>query len=388
MNGTAQPTGDGERVVKALLVVAALVLAGTLAGVRLVDGANRASPYVLRRIASGLASPVYVTAPRTERDRLYVVLRSGAVRILARGRLQPRPFLDLRGDVSVSGEMGLLSIAFPPDYATTRRFYAIFNDVEGALRLVEYHVADGRADESSARVLVRIPHEDSPYHNGGQLAFGPDGWLYAGVGDGGYFREDGVRTRPDPRGNSQNTSVLLGKLFRLDVAEPDPQPVVVAYGLRNPWRFSFAPRSGDLVVADVGWNAVEEVNLLQRGSPLRNFGWSIYEGRQRRNPEHVQLNPAGRLTWPILTYETHRNGNCSITGGYVYRGRIARLRGRYVFGDYCSGRIWSTVIRNGRASRRRVEPYRVRALASFGEDANGELYAISLRGAIYRFARR
>jgi glucose/arabinose dehydrogenase len=258
------------------------------------------------------------------------------------------------------------------------RFFVFFTDREG-----DVIVAEGSREAPAAlRILVRIAHDESLYHNGGQLAFGPDGLLYAGVGDGGYLGRD-----PDPRGNSQNLGVLLGKIFRLDVSQPEPKPELVAYGLRNPWRFSFAP-SGDLLIGDVGYNAAEEVDRLPAGTAgLVNFGWSVYEGRQKRRTS-VALNPAGTLVWPVLTYRTFAPGNCAITGGFVYRGGVRALAGRYVYGDYCSGRIWSARIDAGRAVGVRREPFVVGDLASFGEDQVRELYVVSLAGTIYRLARR
>jgi YVTN family beta-propeller protein len=349
---------------------------------------RRRPPYVLRRVAAGLAEPVYVTSPPGTPRSLYVVVRGGVVRAIVNGRLVREPFLDLRGRVRTRGEGGLLSITFAPDYAASGRVYAAFttDEDERPIRIVEYRAFEGRVDPATERPLVRVPHPDSPYHYGGQLAFGPDGKLYAGVGDGGYLM-DGARLVPDPHGNAQNLGVLLGKLFRLDPSEQSPAPEIVAYGLRNPWRFSFDAASGDLIIGDVGWNAREEVDVLRSGTGLVNFGWSVYEGRGR-GPTRT-LNPSGTLVAPALTYATHANDNCAITGGYVYRGRaVPRLRGRYVFGDYCSGRIWSAAYRSGRLSGKRLEPVRVRSLASFGQDAAGELYAVSLGGRVFRFSRR
>jgi glucose/arabinose dehydrogenase len=372
-------------------LVAVLVCLVSVAGATCGSSESRAvlTPgYRLAPAARGLAQPMYVTAAPGERDRLYVVLRRGTVRVLERGRLRPELFLDVRDRVQWYGEMGLLSIAFHPDYAANGLMYAAFNDLgaERPVTVVEYPVRNGRAEAASGRVLVRVPHPDSPYHNGGQLQFGPDGRLYVGVGDGGYLRGGEVLV-PDPHGNAQNLDVLLGKIFRFDVAAATPTPELVAYGVRNPWRFSFAP-NGDLIIGDVGWDRVEEVDVLPSGSGLVNFGWSVYEGRRLR-PNAGALNSAGILTGPALTYPTGTRRNCSIIGGYVYRGRAApSLRGRYVFGDYCSGRIWSVRIANGRASGLRLEPVKVPALNSFGESLTGELYAVSLSGTVYRFARR
>ena len=361
-----------------------------LAGAGLVSSAPAAkrpkAPYALRVVAKRLAAPLYVTAPSGAPGRLYVVLRRGVVRVIANGRLERQPFLDIHDQVSTDGERGLLSIAFAPDYATSGRVYAVFTDKgsENSLRLVEYRAVDDRVDPASARLLVRVPHDDSPYHNGGQLAFGPDGALYMSVGDGGYETDDRGRLTPDPHGNAQNLDVLLGKIFRLDTGAAQPRPEIVAYGLRNAWRFSFDAASGDMIIGDVGWMHEEEVDVLPRAAGLTNFGWSVYEGR-RRGPT-TALNPAGTLVGPALAYANGPKGNCAITGGYVYRGRaVPRLTGRYLFRDYCSGRIWSAAYAEGRLSGRRLEPFKVPGLASFGEDATGELYAVSLKGRVLRF---
>jgi glucose/arabinose dehydrogenase len=352
-------------------------------------GAAAPGGYRLALVARSLPGVTAVIAAPGDGSRLYVAQRRGLVRVFERGRLLPAPLLDIRARTSVAGEQGLLSLAFHPDFARTGRLYVFYTGRDrGELNVVQYRSTAERADPASARTFVSIDHPDSPFHNGGQLQFGPDGRLYVATGDGGYLRGDGPRPLPDPRGNSQNLDVLLGKVFALDPDAESPRPAIVAYGLRNPWRFSFQRPSGDLLIGDVGFNLTEEVDVL-RASTRRpaNFGWSVYEGRTRRRQSDVALNPAGPLVSPSLTYG-HGAGNCSITGGFVYRGSVRRLRGRYVFGDYCSGRIWSVVIRAGRASGRRVEPVRVRGLTTFGEDARGELYAGTLSGRIYRFTRR
>jgi glucose/arabinose dehydrogenase len=378
---------SGLTIVAAATVVSALLLA-VPPGPR----AAKAPPSRVEVVARGLTHPVYVTAPASEPERLYVVQRNGLVRVLARGRLQQGAFLDLRGRVAAGGERGLLSIAFSPRYATDRLLYVCYTDRE-KVHVVELREAGGRVDTAAARVLLSVTHDESPYHNGGQLAFGPDGLLYAGFGDGGY-----IGPQPDPHGNSQNLDVLLGKIVRLDPSAAAPRPEVVAYGLRNPWRFSFDAATGDLVIGDVGWFGAEEVNVRPAATTaLVNFGWSVYEGRRlRRRGEPVELNRSGELTWPVHTYPTGIAGNCSITGGYVYRGRrVARFVGRYVFGDFCSGRIWSARLAGGRATGMQAEPFRARMLSSFGLDAGGELYVVSMcsrgcrprTGVVYRFVR-
>jgi glucose/arabinose dehydrogenase/pimeloyl-ACP methyl ester carboxylesterase len=344
--------------------------------------------YRLARLPFRIAGPIHLAAPRPANGRLYIVQRTGLIRVLAGRRLEATPFLDIRRQVSLAGERGLFSLAFHPRYATNRLVYVCYTDRTGAVVVAEYRTDGTRALRDSARVLVRIPHGDSPYHNGGQVAFGPDGRLYVSVGDGGY---SGAPPRPDPDGNAQNLSVLLGKIFALDVDDSQPQPRIVAYGLRNPWRFSVHPGRNALVVADVGWTDQEEIDYLPLESGrLVNFGWSVYEGARRRpRGGSGPLNPAGALTWPVHTYLTNLRGDCSIVGGFVYRGSIRSLRGRYVFGDYCSGRIWSIRISPTGANGLRREPVRVLRLVSFGEDAQGELYAVSQdRGRVYRFTRR
>jgi glucose/arabinose dehydrogenase len=224
-------------------------------------------------------------------------------------------------------------------------------------------------------VLVSVP---DPYgnHNGGHLAFGPDGMLYTTFGDGG--------AGGDPEDRSQDPGSLHGKLLRLDVSKPAPTPEIAAYGLRNAWRFSFDRANGDLWLGDVGQNAIEEVDHLPATAldQLPNFGWDVYEGRSTY--EAKDLGP-GKLVFPVAEY-SHSLG-CSVTGGHVYRGKaVGAAVGRYFYGDYCSGIVWSMRIENGKASGVRREPFRVASLSSFGEDTAGELYLVSLGGTIYRLA--
>jgi glucose/arabinose dehydrogenase len=345
-------------------------------------------PYRLRLLPIRLAAPIHLAAPRPSTGRIYVVQRAGRIRILARGRLQSSPFLDIRRQVSTFGEQGLFSVAFHPSFTTNGLFYVCYTDRAGAVVVAEYRSEGGRAVPASARMLVRVPHPDSPFHNGGQIAFGPDGRLYVGIGDGGYTRE-GPRMLPDPNGNAQNLNVLLGKIFSMDVSAQAPSPRIVAYGVRNPWRFSFVPGRNAIVIGDPGYFFNEEINYLPLDTGrLVNFGWSVYEGRRPRG-QAGPLNRTGELRWPVRTYATNVNGNCTIIGGFVYRGSIRALRGRYLFGDYCSGRIWSIRITDGRATSIRREPLTVPRLASFGEDARGELYGVSIdRGRVYQIVRR
>jgi glucose/arabinose dehydrogenase len=219
-------------------------------------------------------------------------------------------------------------------------------------------------------------HVEQPYsnHNGGGLAFGPDGFLYVGMGDGG--------SGGDPEDRAQDLRSLLGKMLRLDVRRPGSAPVIVALGLRNPWRYSFDRLTGDLYIGDVGQSALEEVNFTPRSSPgLENYGWDVYEGSRRF--EQKEPGP-GKLVFPVFEYDQD-DGSCSVVGGYVYRGPAQpALRGRYIVGDYCSGNVWTFRVVRGEATDVRREAFRIRSLTSFGESAAGELYATSHSGTLYR----
>jgi glucose/arabinose dehydrogenase len=336
------------------------------------DGATRTlAPRVVVR---GLASPTHVTAPRSEPGRLYVVEQPGRIRVVVNGKLRARPFLDITRLVKSGGEQGLLSVAFHPGYAKNRRFYVDYTDLNGNTRVVEYRSDRGgtRALPATRRQLfsVRQPYAN---HNGGQLAFGPDGLLYVGMGDGG--------SGGDPENRAQNLASLLGKLLKIDPVKRGARPVIAAYGLRNPWRFSFDRVTGDLWIGDVGQDTWEEIDWTPRSSPgLENYGWDVYEGNATY--EQKQPTPGGRLVAPVYVY-SHDEGY-SVTGGFVYRGtRNRSLRGRYVFGDYGSGEVSSLRLDGGKASTPTIEA-RIPSLSSFGEDARGELYAVSLTGTLYR----
>jgi glucose/arabinose dehydrogenase len=332
----------------------------------------------LTRLAEGLDSPVHVTSTPSEPDRLYVVERVGRIRVLERGRLLPQPFLDIRSEVTAGGEQGLLSVAFAPDYRRSRLFYVDYTDVNGDTRVVEYQtLLDGGVVRRRELLFVDQPYAN---HNGGQLAFGPDGRLYVGMGDGG--------AGGDPENRAQNLEERLGKLLSLDVGPNvrEKDWMIEGYGLRNPWRFSFDRETGDLWIADVGQGAWEEIDFLPRRSPgLENYGWDVYEGTHVF--EEKDPNPRGRLVTPVAEY-SHDEG-CSITGGFVYRGeRIPEAVGRYFYGDYCSGSVWAVSPRGGRVSAPELLPFEVSALSSFGEDVAGELYLVSLEGEVYRLDPR
>jgi hypothetical protein len=349
----------------------------------------------LETVVEGLDFPVWLTAPPGD-PRLFVVEKDGRVVIVAGGAVLPTPFLDLRGQVSTGSEQGLLSLAFHPDFAANGRFFVNYTDPAGDTRVVEYRVSPAdpdRVDPGSARVVLAIEQPFSN-HNGGLVLFGPDGMLYVGMGDGG--------SGGDPQGNGQNLGTLLGKILRIDVdggqpyASPDDNPFVDtagarpeiwAYGLRNPWRFSFDRETGDLYVADVGQNRIEEVNAVRGAGPGLDYGWNVMEGSECFGSAGCDREG---LTLPVAEYD-HGDG-CSVTGGYVYRGAaIPDLRGTYLYSDYCSGFVRGFRFANGHAGDERrfaeLEPAD-HSVASFGEDAAGELYVLTAGGGVHRIVPR
>jgi len=307
-------------------------------------------------------------------------------------QILPTPFLDIRTLVLCCGERGLLSIAFHPRYAENGFFYVYYTDRNGDVTIARYSVSSdpNRADSSSGTILLQIQHRTASNHNGGQLAFGPDGFLYAGTGDGGGAG--------DQSNNAQNLLSLLGKLLRIDVDGASPYTVpssnpfvgrsdargeIWAYGLRNPWRFSFDRESGDLWIADVGQNAWEEVNLQARTSiGGENYGWRRMEGTHCFNPSTNCSQPG--LVLPVLEY-SHAASACSVTGGHRYRGsRFPRLTGTYFYGDYCNGIITGAVQRtNGTWNPRQLLDTTF-DITSFGEDVNGEIYLVDQGGRIFQ----
>jgi glucose/arabinose dehydrogenase len=333
---------------------------------------GRGGPLEIRKFVSGLEAPVHATAAPGESGRLYVVEQLGRIRVVEGGRLLPEPFLDLVGSIAYGGEQGLLSVAFHPEYETNRLFYVNFTDPEGDTRVKEYRAEGARPVETREVLYVPQPYAN---HNGGQLVFGPDGLLYVGMGDGG--------SGGDPENRAQDLSSRLGKLLRLDVDTPGADWEMVGLGLRNPWRFSFDRVTGDLWIGDVGQNAIEEVDFVaaDQVGEVHNFGWDVFEGSEPF--EDKPLTPTGAVVDPITEY-THDDG-CSITGGFVYRGSAVRRQawGRYFYGDYCSGKIWS-IAREGRRVSRRGHPFEVADLTSFAEDSQGELYILSAGGTIFR----
>ena len=351
----------------------------------------------LARIGS-FNQPVYVTAPRADRSRLMVVEQPGVIRVVRGGRTLSRPFLDIHARVTAGGERGLLGLAFAPDYAVSGRFYVYYTDRQGRQVVAEYRrgASADVADAGSARIVLRMQDAESN-HNGGSLNFGPDDLLYIGTGDGG-----GANDQHGRRGNAQNLGSLLGKLLRIDPRESGGRPYTVpasnpftgrsgarpeiyAYGLRNPWRYSFDRSTGDLAIGDVGQDAIEEVDFARRGRARGvNYGWRPWEGRRRNFDE-----PAPGAVFPVLT-KRHPDGWCSITGGYVVRDpALPPLAGRYVYGDFCLGQIRAVRLRAGQATGDGgIGLPRVPNLSSFGEDARGRVYVVALDGPVYRLVRR
>jgi glucose/arabinose dehydrogenase len=345
----------------------------------------------LQPIVSGLSSPLYLTAPPNDLNRLFIVEQTGAIRIVKDGTLLATPFLDISGQVLTGGEQGLLGLAFYPDYATTGRFVVHYTDLAGDTRLSVFQVSSDPeiADAASEQIILTA---DQPYsnHNGGQVVFGPDNLLYLGLGDGGSAN--------DPEGRGQNLSELLGSILRLDVqagtsytVPPDnpfvgqagAQPEIWSYGLRNPWRFSFDRATGDLYIADVGQDQLEEVDIAPAsggGGRGVNYGWNLMEGSRCR----AQCDQPG-LTLPVFEYD-HDQG-CSITGGYVYRGSaLPDLQGLYFYGDFCRG--WVRSFRYAAGAAIEVTDWPTLrpggAITSFGEDAAGELYVMGSSGGVYK----
>jgi glucose/arabinose dehydrogenase len=361
-------------------------------------GASRAQPLAigLQPVLSGLSRPVAIA--HAGDSRLFVVLQEGRVLVHDTVTGGTAPFLDMRSLVRCCGEEGLLGLTFHPDYAATGHFFVYYTNRDGDNVLARYRVSPGDpdvADSGSRRVLLTIRHPTFGNHNGGALAFGPDGYLYVGVGDGG--------SGGDPSNHGQSRATWLGKILRLDVdvgaapyyAIPPTNPLVGeagaraeiwAYGLRNPWRISFDRETGDLFIADVGQNQREEVNRQPAASAGgENYGWRRMEGSSCFNPGSDCQTTPPTLVLPILEYG-HDEG-CSVTGGYRYRGAaLPALRGIYVFGDFCAGDIWGGVeAPDGTWTRIELLADTGLRLSTFGEDAAGELYVADLDGAVYRF---
>lgn len=368
------------------LIHTAIATAGLAALMALAPALGTAAAQSAQLLKVGdFNAPIYVTSPPGDDRRLFVVERGGRIKVVRDGDIDEERFLRIKGGVSTDGERGLLSMAFDPNYESNRRFYVFYTrPSDGDLQVDEYKRKENNRNEAltnSQRHVIRIEHSQFSNHNGGQLQFGPDGHLYISTGDGGGTPQ-----------NAQNTNVLLGKILRIDPREtndssyrsPSGNPFVgrsgqneiYAYGLRNPHRFSFDRATGGLTIGDVGASEREEVDYRPAGTGAgANFGWNCFEGTLRRLP----CNPPNHVR-PVFEYE-HTNGRCSITGGYVARNSsLGSLQGRYVYGDFCTGEIRS-VLETDRGTGLTVD-----SLASFGEDARGCLYTVSLGGRVSRLA--
>jgi hypothetical protein len=325
-------------------------------------------------------------------SRLFIIEQGGRIRILSSGAALSTPFLDVSSLVSTGSERGLLGLAFHPNYPATPYFYIDYTNSAGDIVIARYRVSmtdNNVADPASRLALLTVPHPTDANHNGGQLAFGPDGKLYVGTGDGG-----GGGDTPN---NAQNLSVLLGKVLRLDVNAPAPyiptsnpfvgtpgaRGEIWAYGLRNPWRFAFDSSTGDLFIGDVGQDAWEEIDRQPAVSAGgQNYGWRLMEGTYCYNPP-TACDPGG-LTAPIIEYG-HGSGDCAVIGGARYRGALAGLAGMYLYGDYCSGRIWGATPNAQGVWGSTLLIDTSYSISSFGEDINHELYVSDVNGGgIYR----
>lgn len=344
----------------------------------------------LKLVLSGIKQPTHITHAGDGSKRFFLTEQRGRILLIKGTAVSQRPFLDITDRVSCCGERGLLSVVFPPGYNDKKHFYVNYTDRNGDTVVSRFRVKQDAdlADPGSEEVIIKI---NQPYanHNGGQLAFGPDGYLYIGMGDGG--------SAGDPQNNAQNPASLLGKMLRIDVgsgkkpyAVPPDNPFVTnkayrpeiwATGLRNPWRFSFDRSSGDLYIADVGQNKYEEIEVEPKGSKGgRNYGWNVMEGLQCYKTENCNRNA---LSLPVAAYD--HNKGCSVTGGMAYRGsKYAQLQGIYLYGDYCSGRIWGLKHTGEEWTNRELKNSGL-SISTFGEDEAGEIYVADYgKGNIYR----
>lgn len=341
-------------------------------------------------VTKGLENPLFLTHPGDGSKRLFIVEQPGRIRLLEEGTVHPTPFLDITPQVLSGGERGLLGLAFHPDYRRNGRLFVNYTrKPDGATIVAEYHRGTTAASAAQEeRILLTVP-QPYPNHNGGIVAFGPDGYLYVGLGDGG--------SQGDPENRAQNPEDLLGKILRINVDRGAPydipmdnpfakqggRPEIYALGLRNPWRFSFDIKTGNLWVADVGQHTWEEVDLVVRGG---NYGWRVMEGTHCFHPSTGCETAMFRS--PLYEY-AHEKGRCSIIGGFIYRGRaIASLAGTYVYGDFCSGEIFALPNPSGDhpPSEAHIILKTPLHISSFGEDAAGELYVLDHKGGVYRLS--
>lgn len=356
------------------------------------DAAPDGSKYQLVEIATGLLRPLYLTHAGDGSGRLFIVGQYGQILIVRDGQVLDRPFLDVSNIISRdASERGLLGLAFHPDYEQNGQFFINYTDSQGDTAIARYIVSSDNPDAAapdSGQIILSI-NQPFANHNGGNIAFGPDGYLYIGTGDGG--------SAGDPLGNSQNPAALLGKMLRIDVNgndgdkayaipadnpyinKADFAPEVWAMGLRNPWRFSFDRETGDLYIGDVGQNQYEEVNFQPANSSGgENYGWNIMEGL---HPYSDETAPDG-LVDPFFEY-SHADGHCSVTGGTVYRGEaLLDLQGVYLFGDYCSGIVWASQRDTSGDWQTHKFLETGNRISSFGEDEAGELYLLYHTGTV------
>jgi cysteine-rich repeat protein len=356
-------------------------------------------------VTDAVALPVHVSAPPLDPHRVFIIEQRGRIRIVRDGVLLPDPFLAIENRVSCCGERGLLGLAFHPDFETNGRFFVDYTNTAGDTVIARYQVGTDpdRVAATSERILLTI---DQPFsnHNGGQVAFGPDGYLYIGMGDGG--------SGGDPRENAQSDGTLLGKLLRVDVdvdeppyyrVPPDnpnagrgaPLGLIWSKGLRNPWRFSFDRATSDLYIADVGQGDIEEIDFQPASSAGgENYGWDIFEGTECYEPDPFPTcpDPPVGFVHPLFEYP-HSDGRCSVTGGFVYRGcALPDLHGQYFFADYCTRYLQSFALVDGVVTGMQDRSAAlapgggrlINNVTSFGEDARGELYIADYDGEVYK----
>ena len=383
-----------------LRIIALILTLGVIAPATQVAAQTEPLAITLNEVVSGLDAPVAIANAGDDSNRLFVVEQPGTIAIVENGVISESRLLDVTDRVGSAGsEQGLLGLAFAPDYATSRLFYVMYTDLDGNEVISRFTANDDgvTADPTTEEILI-YQEDFAENHNGGQLAFGPDGYLYIGLGDGGGGG--------DPEENGQDLSTLLGKILRIDV---DPanvagaeaysipadnpfvetagaQPEIWAYGLRNPWRFSFDRETGDLFIGDVGQGDIEEIDFAPAGEGGQNYGWNIMEGESCYAVSDCDAQ-ADDLTLPITQYD-HSEGGCSVTGGYIARGEAnPDLTGTYFFGDYCSGLIWGATA-GSPGSWQVTEPYESGLnISTFGEGEDGAIYLADLAsGTIYEIA--
>ena len=361
----------------------------------------------LKEVASGLEEPVWATAPKGSSTYFYILEKPGVIKVMNRktGTILAKPFLDIRDKIKVRmNEQGLLGMAFCPQFSKTGRFYLNYTDLNGSTQLARFRCNPSTPTTASAdtQELIMTIRQDSRNHNGGWISFGPDGYLYVGMGDGGSAN--------DPKNRAQDLNQWLGKLLRIDVSgskgyripkgnpfatSKDIKPEIYAFGLRNPWRCSFDPLTKGLYIADVGQNKLEEINYVS-ASKLRgaNFGWRLREGTIQTPKSRVGGAKQDSHIDPVHVYGrgSENNQGYSITGGFIYRGKIRSLYGHYLFADWINPRIWSFKLSKGKATQLtdwtdelKLQQHKITKISSFAKDPQGELYVIDfIRGKMFK----